>query len=189
MRRNPTDRDLAYFTVWCPDRTTFEKLVQVEGTRWRIEEGFRTAKNELGLDYNETRSWHGWHRHVSLVIRAYVLMASIRTKATQKDYRTITKPDLMVHSGNPAPYRQIDTETNIPRLYPSLVTLSKKASGNCLCLSNCSARQTVYLTLSLRLYHKDRSGSAPHDFLFPYSEGKRPHTGGMQKQLHSFSRY
>jgi hypothetical protein len=22
-----------------------------------------TAKNEFGLDHNETRSWHGWHRH------------------------------------------------------------------------------------------------------------------------------
>jgi len=30
--------------------------------RWRVEEGFETAKNELGLDHNETRSWHGWHR-------------------------------------------------------------------------------------------------------------------------------
>ncbi len=31
------------------------------------------AKNELGLDHNETRSWHGWHRHVSLVMLAFVI--------------------------------------------------------------------------------------------------------------------
>ncbi|GEB88313.1 hypothetical protein ZMO01_16530 [Zymomonas mobilis subsp. mobilis] len=47
VRRNPTDGDLAYFTVWYPDETTLEKLIQVEGTRWRIEEDFRTAKTNL----------------------------------------------------------------------------------------------------------------------------------------------
>ena len=84
VRRNPTDGDLAYFTVWCPTGTTLEKLVQVEGTRWRIEEGFRTAKNEFGLDHNETRSWHGWHRHVSLVMLAYALMAGVRAEANAR---------------------------------------------------------------------------------------------------------
>nr|WP_227002526.1 transposase [Komagataeibacter diospyri] len=62
MRRNPADGNLAYFTVWCPSGTTPEKLAQVEGTRWRIEERFITAKNEFGLDHNETHSWHGWQQ-------------------------------------------------------------------------------------------------------------------------------
>jgi hypothetical protein len=34
------------------------KLVAVDGHRWAIEDSFETAKNELGLDHNETRSWH-----------------------------------------------------------------------------------------------------------------------------------
>jgi len=68
IRRNPTDSDMAYFTTCCPKGTSIETLVRAEGTRWRIEEGFETAKNELGPDHNETRSWHGWHRHVSLVM-------------------------------------------------------------------------------------------------------------------------
>ena len=46
-------------------------LVGVEGRRWAIEDAFETAKTELGLDHNETRSWHGWHRHVSLVMLAF----------------------------------------------------------------------------------------------------------------------
>ena len=58
-----------------------QELVNVEGTRWRIEECFETAKNEFGLDHNETRSWHGWHRHVSLVMLAYAVMASVRYQA------------------------------------------------------------------------------------------------------------
>src|SRR6185437_15618364 len=42
----------------------------VEGRRWAIEDAFETAKTELGLAHNESRSWHGWHRHVSLVMLA-----------------------------------------------------------------------------------------------------------------------
>ena len=41
----------------------------------------RSHKNELGLDHNETRSWHGWHRHVSLVMLAFAMMAAIRRQA------------------------------------------------------------------------------------------------------------
>ena len=58
-----------------------EKLVSVEGCRWAIEDSFETAKNELGLDHNETRSWHGWHRHVSLVMLVFAMMAVIRHQA------------------------------------------------------------------------------------------------------------
>ncbi len=46
-----------------------------------IEGSFETAKNEFGLDHNETRSWHGWHRHVSLVMLTFAMMAAIRRKA------------------------------------------------------------------------------------------------------------
>src|SRR5919202_201097 len=58
IRRNIVDGDLAFFTTWCPAGTGRETLVAVEGRRWAIEDGFETAKNELGLDHNETRSWH-----------------------------------------------------------------------------------------------------------------------------------
>ncbi len=81
IRRSIVDGELADFTTWCSKGTSIETLVQIEGTRWRIEEGFETAKKELSLDHNETRSWHGWHRHVSLVMFAYAMMAAVRHQA------------------------------------------------------------------------------------------------------------
>jgi SRSO17 transposase len=81
IRRSLADGELAYFTTWCPIGTSIETLVRVEGTRWRVEEGFETTKNELGLDHNESRSWHGWHRHVSLVMLAYAVMTAVRSQA------------------------------------------------------------------------------------------------------------
>src|SRR4030088_1104457 len=81
IRRNIADGDLAFFSTWCPAGTSIETLVTVEGHRWAIEDSFETAKNEFGLDHNESRSWHGWHRHVSLVMLAFAMMAVIRHRA------------------------------------------------------------------------------------------------------------
>jgi SRSO17 transposase len=83
IRRNIADGDLAYFSTWCPAGTSIETLVKVEGHRWAIEDSFETTKNELGLDHNETRSWQGWHRHVSLVMLAFAMMATIRHHANK----------------------------------------------------------------------------------------------------------
>jgi SRSO17 transposase len=96
IRRNIADGDLAFFSTWCPAGTSIQTLVKVEGHRWAIEDSFETTKNELGLDHNETRSWHGWHRHVSLVMLAFAMMAAIRHRANAstppKTTRQKTKP-------------------------------------------------------------------------------------------------
>lgn len=84
IRRNLADSECAYFTTWCPAGTGIETLVAVEGQRWSIEDSFETGKNELGLDHNETRSWHGWHRHVSLVMLAFARLATIRHHANRQ---------------------------------------------------------------------------------------------------------
>ena len=96
IRRSITDGAYAFFTTWCPAGTGIDALVAVEGRRWMIEDSFETAKNELGLDHNETRSWHGWHRHVSLVMLAFAMMATIRHHANRpaslKTTRRLTPP-------------------------------------------------------------------------------------------------
>jgi SRSO17 transposase len=97
IRRNIATGDLAFFSTWCPKGTPMAKPAAVEGHRWAIEDSFETAKNELGLDHNETRSWHGWHRHVSLVMLAFAMMASSAMGPTlsqhpKKTPRRPTKP-------------------------------------------------------------------------------------------------
>ena|SRR5271165_2829436 len=97
IRRKITDGDLAFFSTWAPTGTTIERLAKIEGHRWAIEDSFETTKNELGLDHNETRSWHGWRRHVSLVMLAFAMMAAIRIHANAmapppKTLRRRTKP-------------------------------------------------------------------------------------------------
>jgi SRSO17 transposase len=81
IRRSLVDQDLAFFSTWCPAGTPIGELVRVEGQRWAIEDAFETAKTELGVTHNETRSWHGWHRNVSLVMLAFAMMAVVRQRA------------------------------------------------------------------------------------------------------------
>ena len=83
VRRSLTDGELAFFSTWCPAGTGIATLVAVEGRRWAVGDAFETAKTELGLDHNETRSWHGWHRHVSLVMLAFAMMSAVRHRANQ----------------------------------------------------------------------------------------------------------
>jgi SRSO17 transposase len=81
VRRRLGDGELAFFITRCPQGTPLAVLVAVEGQRWAIEDAFETAKTELGLAHNETRSWHGWHRHVALVMLAFAMLMVIRHKA------------------------------------------------------------------------------------------------------------
>jgi SRSO17 transposase len=81
IRRSLEDGELAFFSTWCPAGTGIATLAAVEGRRWAIEDAFETAKTELGLAHNETRSWQGWHRHVSLVMLAFAMMATVRHRA------------------------------------------------------------------------------------------------------------
>src|SRR5215217_3344086 len=93
IRRSLEDGELAFFSTWCPAGTEIDTLVMVEGRRWAIEDAFETAKTELGLAHNETRSWHGWHRHVSLVMLAFAMMAAVRHRANSvPPPKTRTRP-------------------------------------------------------------------------------------------------
>jgi SRSO17 transposase len=118
IRRGIDDGERAYFSTWCPAGTGIETLVTVEGHRWAVEEGFEVAKTALGLDHNETRSWHGWHRHVSMVMLALAMLTTIRHRANSgreknqppKLRRHIQVPGSLVRAGG-SPHRRASDAT------------------------------------------------------------------------------
>jgi SRSO17 transposase len=149
IRRNITDGEMAYFTTWCPVGTPIETLVAVEGHRWAVEDGFEVAKTELGLDHNETRSWHGWHRHVSLVMLAFAMLATIRQRLnaetmTAEPPETVPSarprpvrgrrrrdrgPDPLVGAGDPPRGRAVEPAAHPAGSHHRLVALAKGPSG------------------------------------------------------------
>ncbi len=81
MRRKLSKPDeMAYYVVFGPAATSLEA-----GRRWPVEECFETAKQEVGLDGYEVRSWHGWYRHITLSMLALAFLAAMRVElASQK---------------------------------------------------------------------------------------------------------
>jgi SRSO17 transposase len=76
VRRSVTDPDdLAFYLCAGPDATTIETLIRVAGARWAIEECFKHAKGETGLDHYQVRRYHGWYRHITLSMLAYAYLA------------------------------------------------------------------------------------------------------------------
>lgn len=81
VRRSIADpEDLAYFVVFGPAGSRLLDLARVAGRRWLVEECFEAAKQEAGLADYEVRSWHGWHRHVTLAMLALALLAGLRAR-------------------------------------------------------------------------------------------------------------
>lgn len=76
-----TPDDLAYYFVFAPVGTPVQEIVQTAGTRWSIEDFFKQAKGQIGLDHYEVRSWQGWHRHMTLALWALALLAVEAAKA------------------------------------------------------------------------------------------------------------
>ena len=99
-RKRSKSAEKAYYLVFCPPETTLAELAAVAGLRWAIEECFERAKDDLGLDHCEARSWHGWHRHMSLCMAALAflakLSADLRRSAWSKPNETSPRPTIAV---------------------------------------------------------------------------------------------
>jgi SRSO17 transposase len=60
----------------CPKR----ELIRLSGMRWPIESAFEEAKGELGMDHYETRTWRGWHHHMTQTMLAHYFLVRMRLK-------------------------------------------------------------------------------------------------------------
>jgi SRSO17 transposase len=74
QRRN----ELKAYVCWGLDEKTLTELVATVHLRWTIEQYHKEAKQLLGLDRFEGRTWRGWHKHVALVLLAYAFLATLR---------------------------------------------------------------------------------------------------------------
>ncbi|GAA3840670.1 hypothetical protein VXC91_44660 [Streptomyces chiangmaiensis] len=86
MARRSINRpdEIAYYLGYAPVGTDVDRLVQVAGRRWAIEECFQAAKNECGLDQYEVRRYVGWMRHITLSMLAHAFLAATAAQAAAK---------------------------------------------------------------------------------------------------------
>jgi hypothetical protein len=130
-RRDPQHR--AYYLVFAPKGTALAELAGAAGLRRTIEECLQRAKEELGLDRCEARSWHGWHRHMTLCMAALALLAGLAAQLRRSAYRTkgVRSPSrhddsrhTAKRAADPLPVRAAAAHTDRPRsLHTGLVTM------------------------------------------------------------------
>ena len=113
LRRHPEHPDeLAYYLVYAPTGTPLAEIVRAAGARWTIDDLFKLAKGQVGLDHYEVRSWQGWYRHITLALLALAaLTIGARKKGGRPAPATSRSPsrrsaDCSSDSSGPPPARR-----------------------------------------------------------------------------------
>lgn len=105
LRRNVADPSCVkfYFSNAAEEIDVVE-LVRMSGMRWPVELSFEEGKTELGMDHYETRSWLGWHHHMSLVLLAHHFLVWVRVRwADRAPALTLAQVRLLLISVIPKP--------------------------------------------------------------------------------------
>jgi SRSO17 transposase len=76
--------ELKYYVSDGDATTPLAVLARVACTRHRVEEFFEDSKSYLGMAQYETRSWIGWHHHMSLVGMAHLFITLTRRDLKKK---------------------------------------------------------------------------------------------------------
>jgi SRSO17 transposase len=88
VARNVLTNETKYFLsnrVPGRDGWSLRKILRVAFGRWPIEDCFREAKEELGLDHFECRGWRCIHRHLYVTIMSQLYCAQVRQKLSPSD--------------------------------------------------------------------------------------------------------
>ncbi|MFI6176386.1 IS701 family transposase [Nonomuraea sp. NPDC051191] len=70
---NPSD--LAFYRCHTPRPVPLQRLVEVAGARWTIEECLQTGKNEAAFDHYQVRLYPAWYRYITLAMLALAFLA------------------------------------------------------------------------------------------------------------------
>jgi len=83
MRKN-ADGKIKYAFSNAPVDIPMEEMTRASSMRWSIEQLFQEGKRYLGMDHYETRSYPGWHRHMTLVFLIMHFLLGVRLEFGEK---------------------------------------------------------------------------------------------------------
>ncbi|MEU8739926.1 hypothetical protein AB0D03_21910 [Streptomyces halstedii] len=108
IRRSRTTGELAFYLCWSPTAVSLSELVYVAGARWSVEECFKAAKSQVGLDHYQVRNWTSWHRHITLAVLALAFLTALAVSAApdRHHFGPQQRPDLLDRPGDPPPTRR-----------------------------------------------------------------------------------
>jgi SRSO17 transposase len=129
-------REVKYFLSNAPASCPPTILVRISGLRWPVETAIEEAKGELGMDHYETRTWRGWHHHMTQTLLAHHFLVRLRLrlkKSSGIDPGSSPRP-VGNRAATPAPERARGPQTH---------TLSAGAQLRCLSLASPAHRATT----------------------------------------------
>jgi len=82
--RRSEDGQTRFSVSNAPENIPVAELCKASLMRWPIEQCFNEAKDKLGMDHYEFRSWTAWHRHMLSVFIASAFLLEVRLLVTDK---------------------------------------------------------------------------------------------------------
>jgi SRSO17 transposase len=81
--------EIKFYLSNAPTTCPRQEFVRVSGMRWPVETALEEAKGAVGMDHYETRSWLGWHHHMTLSILGHLVLVRLQLifqKKSRLDY-------------------------------------------------------------------------------------------------------
>lgn len=82
---NPSE--VSFYFCHNPTNAGLLELAKVVVSRAKIEQCFKEAKQETGLDECEVRFWNSWHRHMTLSMISFAFLGRVKTVSKKKCLR------------------------------------------------------------------------------------------------------
>ena len=85
-RRSVTDpTEIKYFLSNAPTTQSLFTVAWIASTQFTVEQCFKEAKGQTGLNQYEVRRWHSWHRHITLSMMAHTWLMVLRAEEAGRE--------------------------------------------------------------------------------------------------------
>jgi SRSO17 transposase len=93
--REDKDGTIKYSFCHCPG-ATLKELAYRQCKRYFVEKAFRDGKKELGLNEYQTRSEHGWNKHMAIVMLGQLFLNQEKLQLYAEEKIWLTVQDLIL---------------------------------------------------------------------------------------------
>lgn len=88
--------EIKFYFSNAPTTCPVSEFIRVSGLRWPVETILEEGKGQVGLDHNETRTWLGWHHHLSHAFLAQLFLIHLRLRWPDRAALTTAQARLLI---------------------------------------------------------------------------------------------
>lgn len=99
--------EVKFYLSNAPATCPGQEFVRVSGMRWPVETAIEEGRGEVGMDHYETRTWEGWHHHMTLSILGHLFLIRLRLvfqKKSGADHRPSSPAHCTRHHRRPGDF-------------------------------------------------------------------------------------